>query len=324
MLRTIRTLVASLAAVPLIAGAALAQGSTTPLDRALAVQDSAPQERRVEARRAVEDALLDSTLYFVRLPGAEQGSRFLVGRQGDLPVLSGFDTPERLLRWAEASFTEEQREPMGEFSGLAGGFLVLLDQQMGGEAVLYINASYDQPLVIDPVFFRFLAARARQARQDLPLAQGEPAPATPLERHAHARAQPDGTVEVASEDLRYLVDGQLFYVPLYAQAPADAVQSLPQQDNAGSGGGDRLALEGETRPDGSQVYRLAVFDRRELADGYAQAFEAQHGTPLRYRVMRGIDLMQALPANIPVAINPGSSYMLVIAPDGESSGAATD
>lgn len=323
MLHTIRTLAASLAAIPLIAAAAPAQGGTTPLDRALAAQDGAPLERRVEARRAVEDALMDSTLYFVRLPGAEQGSRFLVGRQGDLPALSGFDTPERLLRWAEANFTEEQREPMGEFSGPAGGFLVLLDRQMDGEAVLYINASYDQPLVIDPVFLRFLAARARQARQDLPLAQGEPAPATPLERHAHARAQAAGTVEVAPEDLRYLVDGQLFYVPLYDQANAGNVQSLPQAENAVSGG-DRLALEGETRPDGSQVFRLAVFDRRALADGYARAFEAQHDTVLRYRVMRGIDLMQALPANIPVAINPGSPYMLVIAPDGASADGATD
>jgi len=323
MLRTIRTLAAVLAAIPLIAGAALSQAGTTPLDRALAAQDSAPQERRVEARRAVEDALLDSTLYFVRLPGAEQGSRFLVGRQGDLPALSGFDTPGRLLRWAEANFTEEQREPMGEFSGLAGGFLVLLNQQMSGEAVLYINAGYDQPLVIDPVFLRFLAARARQARQEVTLAQGEPAPATPLERHAHARAQADGGGETAA-DLRHLVDGQLFYVPLYAQANSGNVQSLPQQDNDGSGGGDRLALEGETRPDGSQVYRLAVFDRRALADGYAAAFEAQHGTPLRYRVMRGIDLMQALPANIPVAINPGSPYMLVIAPDDPSEDGAAD
>lgn len=322
MFRTIRTLAVGLAALPLIAGAALPQEQETALDRALVLQERAPEERRVEARRGVENALLDSTLYFVRLPGAEPGgSRFLVGRQGDLPALSGFDTPGRILRWAEANFTEEQREPMGEFSGQAGGFLVLLDQQMNGEAVLYINASYAQPLVIDPVFFRFLAARARQARQEVPLGRGEPVPATPLERHAHARAQAAGTVEVAPEDLRYLVDGQLFYVPFYDQANSANVQSLPQADGAGSGG-DRLALEGETHPDGSQVYRLAVFDRRALADGYARAFEARHDTGLRYQVMRGADLVQALPAGIPVAINPGSPYTLVIAPDDASEGAA--
>ena len=148
------------------------------------------------------------------------------------------------------------------------------------------------------------------------------APATPLERHAHARAQADGSGETAA-DLRHLVDGQLFYVPLFAQAPTEAVQSL-SQDNADSGGGDRLALEGETRPDGSRELRLAVFDRRELADGYARAFEAQHGTPLRFRAMRGIDLMQALPENIPVAINAGSPYSLAVLSDGQSASGGTD
>lgn len=330
MLQMIRTLAASVAILPLVAGLALAQGGATPLDQALAAQDAAAPDRRVEARRVVEEAFLGSTLHLVRLSDGAGGSRFLIGRQGDLPALSAFDTPERLIAWTHANFTADQREQMGEFSGPAADFLALLNERTGGDLVLAVNAGAEHSLSIDPVFFRFLAAQARQSA-DLPaVADGTPAPVTPLEWHAYIREQGDVDAEAAGLALRHLVDGQLFYVPFYAGEARDDIETLStgetedastqNEDDARAG---RLAVEGVTGASG-RVYRLAVFDRRDLAEAYAGMFETEHEAGIEFRVIRGIDLMQALTVAVPVAINAGSPYTLVIVPDHASTEAATD
>ena len=244
MLQMIRTLAASVAILPLVAGLALAQGGATPLDQALAAQDAAAPDRRVEARRVVEEAFLGSTLHLVRLSDGAGGSRFLIGRQGDLPALSAFDTPERLIAWTHANFTADQREQMGEFSGPAADFLALLNERTGGDLVLAVNAGAEHSLSIDPVFFRFLAAQARQSA-DLPaVADGTPAPVTPLEWHAYIREQGDVDAEAAGLALRQAVlDAAVNRMrPILLTAVTSLAGFLPLLFAQGTGAASRISI----------------------------------------------------------------------------------
>jgi len=306
MLRVMRRLACLLLLVPgltgsVLAGSALAQvEGQTGLDRAVLAWQSG--ERTVEARRAMEDALLDSTLYFVRLPSGDGGGRFMVGQVNGIPLLNAFDTPDRLLAWAQTSMSGDEREAAGEFSGDARNFLLMLDRMSGGGMmILTVNASYAYPVEIDPAFFRFLAERARQD-SDAAEAEGETdngpdAPRTPLERHIQAIAHAGDGYQDWENRLRNLVRGQVFYVPVRVD-----------------GGTPQLAIETADGGDEAGSARLSVFDRRDLADAYQQAYEAERGTALQRVVMSGGQLGASLPGAVTVAINPGSRHTLDIQP----------
>ena len=55
-----------------------------------------------------------------------------------------------------------------------------------------------------------------------------------------------------------------------------------------------------------------MFDRRDAAQAYAEDYEARHGTAIGFHVMRGRELVLAMPEGVVLDVNPGSAFSRVV------------
>ena len=286
----------------LSSAAAVAQDAAqypTPLD--IAIRDA---QRTVEARRAVEDAFLDSTVHLAIRSGADGGGQFLVGRRNGRAVFQVFDTAERLTAWVARNAADI--DDTAAFSGPADEFLEFIDARTRGGVFLDINTLYAYPLMIDPDLFGYLVVRAGLPDEADPDLDGDP-PRTPMEMQVSLLGDAEAVTRAWQRDFLRLLLGQIVYV---------AMEEGGEQDDAvarGHGGtGYVFALDTLPGESGGEARRLAVFDRRDAAQAYAEDYEARHGTAIGFHVMRGRELVLAMPEGVVLDVNPGSAFSRVV------------